>query len=193
MTWSGQHRAPLDNLGVYPRPVQDQLPIWVAVGGTPESALRAGALGLPMALAIIGGMPERFAPFAELHRRAAAEAGHPRPALSINSHGFVAPTSQQAADESFPTFAAAMNRIGRERGWPPMTREQFDASRRLRGSSFVGSPQEVIEKILFQHEIFGHQRTLVQFTVGSLPHASVMRSIELFGTEVAPAVRKALT
>jgi alkanesulfonate monooxygenase SsuD/methylene tetrahydromethanopterin reductase-like flavin-dependent oxidoreductase (luciferase family) len=146
-----------------------------------------------MALAIIGGMPERFAPFAELHRRAAAEAGHPRPALSINSHGFVAATSQQAADESFPTFAAAMNRIGRERGWPPMTREQFDASRRLRGSSFVGSPQEVIEKVLFQHEIFDHQRTLVQFTVGSLPHASVMRSIELFGTEVAPAVRKALT
>ena len=193
VTWSGQHRAPLDDLGVYPRPLQEQLPIWVAVGGTPESALRAGALGLPMALAIIGGMPERFAPFAELHRRAAAEAGHPRPALSINSHGFVAPTSQQAADESFPTFAAAMNRIGRERGWPPMTREQFDASRRLRGSSFVGSPQEVIEKILFQHEIFDHQRTLVQFTVGSLPHASVMRSIELFGTEVAPAVRKALT
>jgi probable LLM family oxidoreductase len=193
VTWSGQHRAPLDNLGVYPRPVQEQLPIWVAVGGTPESALRAGTLGLPMALAIIGGMPERFAPFAELHRRAAAEAGHPRPALSINSHGFVAATSQQAADESFPTFAAAMNRIGRERGWPPMTREQFDASRRLRGSSFVGSPQEVIEKILFQHEIFDHQRTLVQFTVGSLPHTSVMRSIELFGTEVAPAVRKALT
>ncbi len=193
VTWSGQHRAPLDDLGVYPRPVQEQLPIWVAVGGTPESALRAGTLGLPMALAIIGGMPERFAPFAELHRRAAAEAGHPRPALSINSHGFVAATSQQAADESFPTFAAAMNRIGRERGWPPMTREQFDASRRLRGSSFVGSPQEVIEKILFQHEIFDHQRTLVQFTVGSLPHASVMRSIELFGTEVAPAVRKALT
>jgi probable LLM family oxidoreductase len=193
VTWSGQHRAPLENLGVYPRPVQEQLPIWVAVGGTPESALRAGSLGLPMALAIIGGMPERFAPFAELHRRAAAEAGHPRPAVSINSHGFVAATSQQAADESFPTFAAAMNRIGRERGWPPMTREQFDASRRLRGSSFVGSPQEVIEKILFQHEIFDHQRTLVQFTVGSLPHASVMRSIELFGTEVAPAVRKALT
>ncbi len=190
ITWSGQHRAPLEDIGVYPRPVQEQLPIWVAVGGTPESALRAGTLGLPMALAIIGGMPERFAPFAELHRRAAAEAGHPRPALSINSHGFVAATSQQAADESFPTFAAAMNRIGRERGWPPMTREQFDASRRLRGSSFVGSPQEVIEKILFQHEIFDHQRTLVQFTVGSLPHASVMRSIELFGTEVAPAVRK---
>jgi probable LLM family oxidoreductase len=193
VTWSGRHRASLEDLGVYPRPVQEQLPIWVAVGGTPESALRAGTLGLPMALAIIGGMPERFAPFAELHRSAAADAGHPRPALSINSHGFVGATSQQAADESFPTFAAAMNRIGRERGWPPMTREQFDASRRLRGSSFVGSPQEVIEKILFQHEIFDHQRTLVQFTVGSLPHASVMRSIELFGTEVAPAVRKALT
>jgi probable LLM family oxidoreductase len=193
VTWSGAHRAPLDNLGVYPRPLQDPLPIWVAVGGTPESAVRAGTLGLPMALAIIGGMPERFAPLAELHRRAAAEAGHDPPALSINSHGFLADTSQQAADEWYPTFAAAMDRIGRERGWPPMTREQFDASRRLRGSSLVGSPQEVIEKILFQHEIFNHQRVLVQFTVGSLPHASVMRSIELFGTEVAPAVRKALT
>jgi alkanesulfonate monooxygenase SsuD/methylene tetrahydromethanopterin reductase-like flavin-dependent oxidoreductase (luciferase family) len=152
--------------------------------------VRAGALGLPMALAIIGGQPERFAPFAELHRRAAAEYGHPAPALSINSHGFIADTSQAAADEAFLAHKTVMDRIGRERGWPPMTREQFDASLTLRGANFVGSPQQVIEKILFQHEIFAHQRFLVQFSVGTLPHASIMRSIELFGTEVAPVVRR---
>jgi probable LLM family oxidoreductase len=192
ITWSGRHRAPIDDRGVYPRPAQDELPIWVAVGGTPDSAIRAGALGLPMALAIIGGMPERFAPFAEIHRRAALEAGHPAPALSINSHGFIADRSQDAADISYGPFATVMDRIGRERGWPPMRREDFEASRALRGANFVGSPQEVIEKILFQHEIFGHQRTLLQFTVGPTPHADVMRSIELFGTEVAPAIRREL-
>jgi probable LLM family oxidoreductase len=181
-----------DDLGVYPRPLQDPLPVWIAVGGAPESAVRAGRLGLPMALAIIGGMPERFAPFAELHRRAAIEAGHEPPALSINSHGFVAETSQEAADEAFPPFAQMMNRIGRERGWPPLSREDFEAARTLRGANFVGSPQQVVDKILFQHEIFGHQRFLIQFSVGSLPHASLMRSIELFGTEVAPAVRAEL-
>ena len=109
--------------------------------------------------------------------------------MSINSHGYVADSSQQAADEAFPPFAAMMDRIGRERGWPPMTRQQFDASRTLRGANFVGSPQQVAEKILFQHELFGHQRFLIQFSVGTLPHAQVMRSIELFGTEVAPVVR----
>ncbi|HEY1480944.1 MAG TPA: LLM class flavin-dependent oxidoreductase, partial [Gaiellales bacterium] len=192
ITWTGRHRAPIDDRGVYPRPAQDELPIWVAVGGTPDSAVRAGALGLPMALAIIGGMPERFAPFAEIHRRAALEAGHPAPALSINSHGFIADRSQAAADISYGPFATVMDRIGRERGWPPMRREDFEASRALRGANFVGSPQEVIEKILFQHEIFGHQRTLLQFTVGPTPHADVMRSIELFGTEVAPAIRREL-
>jgi probable LLM family oxidoreductase len=181
-----------DDLGVYPRSLQDPLPVWIAVGGAPESAVRAGRLGLPMALAIIGGLPERFAPFAELHRRAAIDAGHEPPALSINSHGFVADTSQRAADIAFPPFAAMMNRIGRERGWPPISRADFDASTTLRGANFVGSPQEVVEKILFQHEIFGHQRFLVQFSVGSLPHADLMRSIELFGTGVAPAVRAAL-
>jgi probable LLM family oxidoreductase len=180
------------DLGVYPRPLQDPLPVWIAVGGAPESAVRAGRLGLPMALAIIGGMPERFAPFAELHRRAAIDAGHEPPALSINSHGFVAPTSQEAADEAFPPFAQMMNRIGRERGWPPLSREDFEAARTLRGANFVGSPQQVVDKILFQHEIFGHQRFLIQFSVGSLPHASLMRSIELFGTEVAPGVRAEL-
>jgi len=193
VTWSGRHRAALDDLGVYPRPLQDPLPVWVAVGGNPESAIRAGTLGLPMALAIIGGLPERFAPFATLHREAARRAGHePVPRMSINSHGYIAETSQQAADESFPFVAAAMNRIGRERGWEPMTRAGYDAAATLRGASFVGSPQQVIEKILFQHELFGHERFLVQFSVGTMPHARIMRSIELLGTEVAPAVRREL-
>jgi len=190
VTWSGRHRPPLDGQGVYPRPLQDPLPVWVAVGGTPQSVVRAGALGLPMALAIIGGQPERFAPFAELHRRAAEEYGHAAPALSINSHGFVADTSQAAADEAFPAFKTVMDKIGRERGWPPMSRAQFDASLDLHGSSVIGSPEQVIEKILFQHEIFRHKRFLIQFSVGTLPHAGIMRSIELFGTEVAPVVRR---
>ena len=190
VTWSGEHRAPIDDLGVYPRPVQQPLPVWVGVGGTPESAVRAGQLGLPMALGIIGGRPERFVPFAELHRRAAAEAGHtPPPPLSINSHGYVAETSQQAGDEFFPAYSAMMNRIGRERGWSALTRQDFDALRTRRGAVVAGSPEEVTEKILFQHELFGHQRFLTQMSVGSMPHAQVLRSIELFGTEVAPAVR----
>jgi alkanesulfonate monooxygenase SsuD/methylene tetrahydromethanopterin reductase-like flavin-dependent oxidoreductase (luciferase family) len=178
--------------GVYPEPVQQPLPVWIAVGGTPESAARAGTLALPMALAIIGGMPERFVPFAELHRRAAEQAGHPRPRLSINSHGFVADSGQAAADIAFPGVEQMMNRIGRERGWGPFYRADFEASRRLRGASFVGSPAEVTEKILFQHELFGHDRFLIQFSVGSVPHKDLLRSIELFGTEVAPAVRRAI-
>jgi probable LLM family oxidoreductase len=191
VTWVGKHRPPIDDRGVYPRPLQEPLPVWVAVGGNPESAARAGFLGLPMALAIIGGLPERFAPFAELHRRAAREGGHdPLPALSINSHGLVADTSQEAADAAWPPFATMMNRIGQERGWPPMARQDFEASRTLRGANFVGSPQEVVEKILFQHEIFGHERFLLQFSVGTLPHEQVLRSIELYGTEVAPVVRR---
>jgi len=193
VTWEGRLRAPLDDAGVYPRPLQQPLPVWVGVGGNPESAYRAGTLGLPMALAIIGGLPERFAPFAELHRRAAAQAGHdPLPKLSINSHGYIADTSQQALDESYPAVADQMNRVGRERGWPPMQRPDYDAAATLRGANFVGSPQQVIEKILFQHEIFHHDRFLVQFSVGTMPHHQIMRSIELLGTEVAPAVRKEL-
>jgi probable LLM family oxidoreductase len=189
ITWTGSHRAPLTGQGVYPRPLQDPLPIWVAVGGTPESAVRAGTLGLPMALAIIGGLPERFAPFAELHRRAAAEAGHGRLPLSINSHGFVADDARQAADEFFPPLKSMMDKIGRERGWSPLARADYDAMLGVRGALVVGSPEEVAEKILFQHEIFEHDRFMIQFTVGAMPHAKIMRSIELFGTEVAPLVR----
>jgi probable LLM family oxidoreductase len=193
VNWSGRFRAPIDRRGVYPRPLQQRLPIWVAVGGSPQSAHRTGRLGLPMALAIIGGEPARFAQFAEIHRAAAIEAGHnPPPPLSINSHGFVADTSEAAADIAFPAFAMMMDRIGRERGWPPMTREAFEASRGLRGANFVGTPEEVAEKIVHQHGIFGHQRFMIQFSVGTLPHAEVMRSIELFGTEVAPIVHREL-
>jgi probable LLM family oxidoreductase len=193
VSWGGGHRAAIDARGVYPRPLQDEIPIWVAVGGTPESAARAGLLGLPMALAIIGGMPERFAPMADLYRRAAEQAGNADKAkLSINSHGLIADDAKEAADIAFPSFAAMMDKIGKERGWPPMTRAQFDASTDLRGANFVGSPEQIVEKILFQHEIFGHDRFLVQFSVGTLPHERIMRSIELFGTEVAPVVRKEL-
>jgi len=187
VTWSGRRRAPLDGIGVYPRPVQDPLPLWIAVGGNPSSAVRAGMLGLPMALAIIGGMPERFAPFAEIHRRAAAESGHDAPRLSINSHGLIADTWEDAVEGSWPQFDAMFTKIGRERGWPPTSRDEFEASTTLRGANVVGSPEQVVEKILFQHEIFGHDRFLLYMS--SVDHAKTMRSIELYGTEVAPAVR----
>ena len=193
VTWSGRHRPPLRDQPVYPRPVQDPLPVWVAVGGNPESAVRAGVLGLPMAIAIIGGMPERFAGLAQLHQEAARRAGHePLPALSINSHGFIADTAEEAADVAFPAFSEQMNKIGRERGWGPMSRRDFDASATLRGANFVGGPDEVTQKILFQHRIFGHQRFLMQMSVGTVPHDKLLRSIELFGTKVAPAVRREL-
>jgi probable LLM family oxidoreductase len=194
VTWKGKHRPPLNAQRVYPRPLQNPLPVWVAVGGNPPSVVRAGTLGLPMALAIIGGMPERFAPLLELYREAARRAGHDRARLpvGINTHAFVADTSQEAADVFFPSYAEAMSRIGRERGWPPTTRQQFDMLCAPRGALAVGSPQEVIDKILFQHEIFRHDRYLAQLAVGTMPHRQMMRAIELMGTEVAPAVRKAL-
>jgi probable LLM family oxidoreductase len=191
VTWSGPHRSPLHDVTVYPRPLQERIPLWIAVGGNPDSVIRAGVLGLPMALAIIGGQPARFAPLADLHRQAAEHGGHGPLALSINSHGYVADTSQRAADEAFPAFKATMDQIGRERGWPAMTREDFESSRGLHGANLVGSPQEVAEKILHQHEIFGHDRFLIQLSVGTLPHDRIMRAIELFGTEVAPVVRAA--
>lgn len=194
ISWRGQLRPALNNAGVYPRPLQEQLPVWLAVGGTPESAVRAAQLNLPMALAIIGGMPEKFVPFINLYKQSCRQMGLQDESirLGINSHVYVADTSQQASDEYFPTYAATMTRIGRERGWPPMSREQFEAGRSPKGALVVGSVQQVIDKILFEHELFGHTRFLAQMSVGYLPHARTMKSMELFGTQVAPAVRKAI-
>ncbi|MBN8998448.1 MAG: LLM class flavin-dependent oxidoreductase [Rhizobiales bacterium] len=194
VTWSGRHRPDIDGLGVYPRPVQDPLPVWIAVGGTPQSIVRAGSHGLPLALAIIGGIPERFAPLVELYREAARRAGQDKAklAVGINSHGFIAETSQAAAEIAYAPFTETMNRIGRERGWPPSGRAEFEASRRLQGALFVGSPDEVAEKILYQHEFFHHDRFLIQFTVGAIPHDKMLKSIELFGTKVVPQVRAAV-
>lgn len=192
LTWSGEHRAPINDRGIYPRPVQELIPVWIAVGGTPQSAARAGILGIPMALAIIGGEPERFVQFAKWHREGARKAGREAPALSINSHGFIADDSDEASEIAFPAFKSAMDRIGAERGWPPMTRAQFEGSRTLHGANFVGSPDEVTQKILHQHELFGHDRFLLQLTVGPIEHDKVMRAIELLGTKVAPAVRQAI-
>jgi probable LLM family oxidoreductase len=194
VTWSGRHRAPVEGLGVYPRPLQERLPLWIAVGGTPTSVVRAALLGLPLAVAIIGGEPVRFAPLVDLYREAAREGGHDPAALpvSINSHTYVAETSEQAADEFFPAYASMMTRIGRERGWPPMTREQYEQGRAPRGHLLIGSPQEVADKILAQHELFGHDRFLAQMSLGTLPHAHAMRSTELLGTEVVPLVRAEL-
>ncbi|HET8538141.1 MAG TPA: LLM class flavin-dependent oxidoreductase [Solirubrobacteraceae bacterium] len=179
---------------VYPRPIQDPLPIWIAVGGTPQSVARAGYLGLPLALAIIGGQPERFAPMVELYRDAARQGGHDADALpvSINSHTFVADTTKQAADTFFGPYSAVMTRIGRERGWSPMTRGQFDHALGLHEHLVVGDVEAVAEKIVFQHSIFGHSRFMAQMSIGAMPHDAVLRSIELFGTEVAPRVRAQL-
>jgi probable LLM family oxidoreductase len=195
VTWAGKTRAPLNDLAVYPRPMQNPLPVWVAVGGTPQSAVRAGTLGLPMALAIIGGLPEQFVPLVQLYRDTGQRAGHPAEQLkvSINSHLYVAEDSQQASDDFFPGYAAIMSRIGRERGWSPLTRQQFEAGRTLRGALFVGSPQEIIDKIMYQYELFGHHRFLAQISVGVMEHAKIMRAIELFGTKVAPVIRQETT
>jgi probable LLM family oxidoreductase len=192
VTWSGDLRAPLNDLAVYPRPLQNPLPVWIAVGGTPQSVMRAATLGIPMALAIIGGMPARFAPLVELYRETARKAGHDPSKLriSINSHGFIADTTQEAVDVAYPPYIEMMGRIGKERGWPPPNRRQFDAERSPKGAMLLGSPQEVIDKILYEHGIFRNDRMLIQFTVGPTPHDKVMRSIELFGEEVAPVVRR---
>ena len=195
VTWRGSTRPALDGLAVHPRPLQDPLPVWVGVGGTPASAVRAGMLGLPMALAIIGGLPERFVPFATLFREGLRRAGLD-PAevpMSVNGHAFLAPSSQEAAELAFAPYAEVMTRIGKERGWPAMTREQFESMRQPRGSLAVGDPAQVAEKIVAQHALFGNRRALFQMGLGTLPHAAVLRSIELLGTEVAPLVRRELT
>lgn len=193
ITWKGKHRPAINSLGIYPRPFGEKLPVWVAVGGTPSSAVRAAKLGLPMAVAIIGGGPENFVPLVQLYRDQAAKAGNEKLAkVGINSQVYIADNSQQAADEFYPSYAQGMNKIGLERGWQPLDRESFEMMRSPRGSLLVGSPQEVIDKILFEHRLFNHDRFLAQMSVSSLPHDKMMRSIELFGTKVAPVVRKEL-
>jgi probable LLM family oxidoreductase len=192
VTWSGRHRAPLDDAAVYPRPVQDPLPVWVAVGGTPQSVVRAGALGLPLTVAIIGGQPERFVPLVDLYREAASRAGHDPAALpvAINTHAFVGETSERADAAFAAPYLAVMNRIGRERGWPPSGPREYQALRSPRGALAVGSPEQVAEKILLEHELFGNRRYVAQMSLGAVDHADVLRSMELFGTRVAPAVRE---
>jgi probable LLM family oxidoreductase len=192
VTWRGKHRPPIPNRPVYPRPVQNPLPVWIAVGGTPPSVVRAATLGLPIALAIIGGHPARFRPLVDLYRETAERAGHDPAKLpvSINSHGFLADSAKEAAEIAFPPYSATMSRIGRERGWPPVSRAHFDAEAELHGAMFLGTPQQVIDKIMYQYELFRHDRFLLQLTVGPMPHDRVMRAIELLGTEVAPVVRK---
>ena len=194
VTWEGKMRPSIHGRGVYPRPLQDKLPIWIAVGGTPQSVARAGYLGLPLALAIIGGEPHRFAPLFKLYRQSAERAGHDAAALptSINVHGYVAETSQAAGDEWYGPQAEVMNRIGRERGWGPTNRAHFEAARSPRGAAFVGSPAEVVDKILANHALFKFDRFLIQMAIGLMPHHQIMKAIELFGTKVAPEVRKAV-
>lgn len=193
--WPGSKHLPaVDGRGVYPRPFDGPMPIWIGVGGTPQSVVRAGALGLPLALGIIGGEPARFKPLFDLYRKSAEQAGHEPAALetSLNVHGFVAKTSQQARDIYSGPHNEVMTRLGAERGWPPATREQFDASAGPTGALFVGGPAEMTDKILAHHEIFGFTRILIQMAIGILDHKSMMQAIEILGTEVAPAVRKAL-
>lgn len=194
ISWKGRHRASIDHLGVYPRPVQTQVPVWLAAGGTPASAVRAAQLNLPLMLAIIGGMPEQFVPFIQLYKQAAQRAGRTADQLQvgINNHVFVGEDSQKAADDFFPYYATMMDRVGKGRGWPSLTRQQFDFSRTPKGALMVGSVQQVIDKILYEHELFGFTRFLAQASIGPVPHALTMKSIELFGTKVVPAVRKAL-
>jgi probable LLM family oxidoreductase len=192
ITWKGKHTQTISNRGVYPRPYQKKLPIWIAVGGTPESIVRAAEHGLPMALAIIGGLPSGFVPHIQVYRDVYKKAGHDMGGLqlSINSHTYIADDPQQAADEFYPPYAEVMTRIGKERGWPPTSRQQYDASLSQKGALLVGSPQQVIDKILYQHELFGHTRFLAQMSLGAMPHDKILHAIELLGTKVAPAIRK---
>lgn len=195
VAWKGQMRAPINGHGVYPRPLQEPLPVWIAVGGTPQSVVRAGTLGLPLAIAIIGGEYPRFKPFADLYREAGEKAGHDPAKLktSINVHGFIADTTEAAADQFYGPQAEVMNRIGRERGWGPTSRAHFDHARSPLGNLFVGEPELVAEKIIAAHRVFKMDRFLLQMAIGLMPHDQIMRGIELYGTKVAPMVRKELT
>src|SRR3954466_3752143 len=193
--WSGQHRAALTGQGVYPRPLQNPLPVWLGVGGTPSSFIRAGALGLPLMVAIIGGQPHRFRPLIDQYRQAGLRAGHSRDQLKVGIHslGYVADSSTTAEDEFFPGYARSFTEIGRERGWPPTTRAHFDAQLGPTGALLVGDPETVAEKIVRVNESLGGiSRITFQMSVAALPHAKLMRAIELLGTRVAPLVRNSL-
>jgi alkanesulfonate monooxygenase SsuD/methylene tetrahydromethanopterin reductase-like flavin-dependent oxidoreductase (luciferase family) len=192
VTWAGKHRSPLFDVVVHPASVQQPIPVWLAVGGSPNSFVRAGQLGLPLALGIVGGSPAHFAPAVDLYRRVLDEAGHPQLPVAITQHGFVATTTQAASDIYYPADAEVMDRVGRERGFGPTSRAEFDRKILSDGPYIVGSPDQVVEKILLQYEIFGHQRTLFQLAIGSVGHIDLMRAIELLGTEVAPVVRAEL-
>jgi probable LLM family oxidoreductase len=195
VNWRGsRHRPAIDNLGVYPRAVQNPLPVWIATGGNPESAVRAGSLGLPVVFAIIDGMPERFAPLVALYKKAAAEAGHDPAKLQIatHSHGFIGDTNEQAAELIFPSVQARMNLLGRERGWPPYTRATFDSMRSLHGALYVGDSEFVAEKIVLLRRHLGVTRFFLHVDISTIPHREILRTIERLGTEVAPLVRKEL-
>ncbi|KZS46080.1 luciferase [Paenibacillus glucanolyticus] len=192
VTWSGGHRPAIQNLGVYPRPVQNPLPVWIGSGGNSESVVRAGLLGLPLVLAIIGGSPLQFAPLVKLYKEAAAHAGHDVSKLPIgsHSHGFIAEDTEMAADKFFPSTQASMNVLGRERGWGYYDRARFDAARSFEGALYVGDPETVAQKIIHLRKHVGITRFMLHVPVGTMPHDEVMRAIELLGTEVAPRVRK---
>jgi probable LLM family oxidoreductase len=191
--WSGQYRPALTGQGVYPRPVQNPFPIWLGVGGTPASFVRAGQLGLPLMVAIIGGETRRFRPLVDLYREAGRRAGHAPDRLKVGMHslGFVAATTQEAAEEFFPGYARAVTDVGKERGWPPVTRAAFDAQRGPQGALLIGSPGEVVEKILRHSQALGGiSRVTFQMNVASLPHEKLLSAIELLGTQVVPALRE---
>jgi probable LLM family oxidoreductase len=193
--WSGKHRAALTGQGVYPRPLQNPLPIWLGVGGTPQSFVRAGVLGLPLMVAIIGGEPHRFRPLIDLYREAGQRSGHAPEKLKVGIHalGYVADTDQQASDDFFPGYAEAFTKIGKERGWPPVTRNQFEALRRPTGALLVSDPETVAAKLLQMNEALGGiSRISFQMSVAALAHDKLMHAIELLGTRVAPIIRKAL-
>ncbi|WP_219836845.1 LLM class flavin-dependent oxidoreductase [Paenibacillus sp. R14(2021)] len=194
VTWKGGHRPAFTNLGVYPRPVQTPIPVWIGSGGNQASAVRAGVLGLPLVLAIIGGSPLQFAPIVKLYKKAAARAGHDESKLKVAVHslGFVAETNSLAVDRYFPPTQASFNLFGKERGWGEYTRSYFDASRNLEGSLYVGDPETVANKILFMREHLGFSRFFLHLPVGTMPHHEVLKAIELLGTEVAPRVREAV-